>query len=181
MYAVCIVDDGSVTRHLSRQCYAGLARMCRTKTPQNSLRHVSKRPIEVKVKTDCMYYYQSDMLTGNRSRTKNLDAMWIVIILQEDMSDQLVKEAVLAYTMLFLNIDRQLSQEELDDLCEKFLETQFGLKLDFAVEDAIPLLLQWGMVQVRDMQLNVQRSVMIDCMYQHSPAFLYIIMLQSCI
>ncbi len=40
------------------------------------------------------------------------------------------------------------AQEHLDDLCEGFLESNFDCRLDFAVEDALPNLVQWGMVRV---------------------------------
>jgi hypothetical protein len=40
------------------------------------------------------------------------------------------------------------SQEALDELCEDFLEEHFDLRIDFAVEDALPRLIKWGLVKV---------------------------------
>ncbi|KAJ9526551.1 hypothetical protein QJQ45_017685 [Haematococcus lacustris] len=114
---------------------------------------------------------------------------------QEDMAEQQLKEAVLAYTLLpddpmlpgdLPSLDKpakqpaeasggslqsyqqlsmsaqhhsptcmfsqlmhgeEVSQEELDQLCEAFLEEHFGLRIDFAVEDALPKLVKWGLVK----------------------------------
>lgn len=71
----------------------------------------------------------------------------VLSMLLEDMAEQQLKEAVLAYTMLYLRIDDEVTEEELDYACEKFLDDNFGLRLDFAVEDAIPNLLNWGMIK----------------------------------
>ncbi|GFH31523.1 uncharacterized protein HaLaN_30584 [Haematococcus lacustris] len=65
---------------------------------------------------------------------------------QEDMAEQQLKEAVLAYTLLLMH-GEEVSQEELDQLCEAFLEEHFGLRIDFAVEDALPKLVKWGLVK----------------------------------
>lgn len=45
------------------------------------------------------------------------------------MAEQQLKEAVIAYTLLYMNIEDELSQEQLDGLCERFLEEHFGLKV----------------------------------------------------
>lgn len=44
------------------------------------------------------------------------------------MAEQQLKEAVLAYTLLYMNIEDELTQEALDTLCEDFLEINFALK-----------------------------------------------------
>uniref|UniRef100_A0A7S0RVW3 Uncharacterized protein n=1 Tax=Chlamydomonas leiostraca TaxID=1034604 RepID=A0A7S0RVW3_9CHLO len=71
----------------------------------------------------------------------------VVSMLLEDMAEQQLKEAVLAYTLLYMNIEDELSRDKLDELCEDFLEQHFALKVDFAVEDALPRLVEWGLVK----------------------------------
>ncbi len=39
------------------------------------------------------------------------------------------------------------ADEELDRRCERLLRKQFGLRIDFTAEHAIPALLAWGLVQ----------------------------------
>ncbi len=65
------------------------------------------------------------------------------------MAEQQLKEAVLAYTMLYMRLDDEVTQEDLDEECESFLFKNFDLNLDFAVEDALPNLVKWGVVKVR--------------------------------
>jgi hypothetical protein len=69
-------------------------------------------------------------------------------MLLEDMADQQLKEAVLCYSILYLigDLEGGATEEELDVKCEDWLEENFGIKLDFAVEDALPRLLEWGLV-----------------------------------
>ena len=72
----------------------------------------------------------------------------VVSMLMEGMADQQLKEAVLCYSILYLmgDLEGGATEEELDVKCEDFLEENFGLKIDFAVEDALPRLLDWGLV-----------------------------------
>lgn len=72
----------------------------------------------------------------------------VVSMLMEGMAEQQLKEAVLCYSILYLmgDLDGGATEEELDVKCEDFLEENFGLKIDFAVEDALPRLLGWGLV-----------------------------------
>jgi len=51
--------------------------------------------------------------------------------------DQELKEALLAYFMLFVLRDRDLTMEQLDEAVEDWLKTQFGLDIDFEVDDAV--------------------------------------------
>lgn len=38
-------------------------------------------------------------------------------------------------------------QDELDELCEEYLEDRFDVKIDFAIEDSLPRLLRDGLVE----------------------------------
>jgi len=55
---------------------------------------------------------------------------------------------LLAYFQLFKS-NEALSGDELDGLCEDFLEDRFALKIDFAMEDSLPRLLATGLVTQR--------------------------------
>mmetsp|Transcript_25578 Transcript_25578/g.55720 ORF Transcript_25578/g.55720 Transcript_25578/m.55720 type:complete len:707 (+) Transcript_25578:147-2267(+) len=70
----------------------------------------------------------------------------VVSMMLEDMAEQQLKEAVIAYSLLYMNRDDMFTQEQLDEACEDFLEVNFALKLDFAIEDTLPRLVQWGVV-----------------------------------
>ncbi len=100
--------------------------------------------------TSVLYYKTNDAQEG------------VISMLLEDMADQQLKEAVLAYTLLFMyGFDdnkhastvveggKGATEAELDKECEDFLEEHFGLKLDFAIEDALVRLLEWGLVTSR--------------------------------
>ncbi|GAX75535.1 hypothetical protein CEUSTIGMA_g2978.t1 [Chlamydomonas eustigma] len=88
----------------------------------------------------------------------------VISMLLEDMADQRLKEAVLAYANLYLfgsesGTTIQLGGKgatlsELDVECENFLEEHFGVKLDFALEDTLPILLEWGLVRQRHNRLK---------------------------
>jgi hypothetical protein len=68
---------------------------------------------------------------------KNLDNNTGVFYnLIDAAEEEEVKEAVLAYFFL-LTEKRPLPKAELDDLIEKWLETGWGCKIDFEIEDAI--------------------------------------------
>ncbi|KAL6765110.1 hypothetical protein V8C86DRAFT_2461422 [Haematococcus lacustris] len=66
----------------------------------------------------------------------------VVSMLLEDMAEQQLKEAVLAYTLLLMH-GEEVSQEELDQLCEAFLEEHCLPSF----EDALPKLVKWGLVK----------------------------------
>ena len=38
-------------------------------------------------------------------------------------------------------------QDELDEICEEYLEDRFDVKIDFAIEDSLPRLLRDGLVE----------------------------------
>ena len=88
----------------------------------------------------------------------------VVSMLIEDMAEQQLKEAVLAFTILYMAGDRGrdsgdseaaggLSQQELDQRCEDFLLEHFGLKVwAVAAEGGKRLLhaaLQWVSFECR--------------------------------
>lgn len=80
----------------------------------------------------------------------------VLSMLLEDMAEQQLKEAVIAYIILFMAGDEGgASMQELDKRCEDFLEEHFGLKLDFAVEDTLPRLLEWKLVTKSEMNNQV--------------------------
>lgn len=71
----------------------------------------------------------------------------VVSMLLEDMAEQQLKETVIAYILLHLGgEDGGLKLDELDRRCEDWLEEHFSLKVDFAVEDALPRLLEWRLL-----------------------------------
>jgi len=55
----------------------------------------------------------------------------------DNAEDQELKESLLAYFMLFVLRDRDLTIEELDEAIEDWLKEQFGLDIDFDVDDAV--------------------------------------------
>lgn len=70
----------------------------------------------------------------------------VLSMLLEDMAEEQLKEAILAYSLAML-LNKPLLEEELDEACEDFLEEHFGQKMDFAVEDTLPRLLHLGLIQ----------------------------------
>ena len=69
---------------------------------------------------------------------KNLDNdVGVIQYLVDNIEDQEFKEAFMAY-MLLVQAGRPLSEEELDEAAERFLNTNFdGLEVDFEVDDAL--------------------------------------------
>lgn len=66
------------------------------------------------------------------------------------MSDQHTKEVILAYAVLLIR-GEPVTQEALDKRCEIWLDRVFGLKLDFAIENSLPVCLEDGVI-TRDNQ-----------------------------
>ncbi|KAK9839613.1 hypothetical protein WJX81_000929 [Elliptochloris bilobata] len=64
--------------------------------------------------------------------------------LLDQMAAQHVKELLLAYYLLLL-ADKPLTEAQLDEAIEAHLAAKFGEKLDFALEAAVPTLLQDGL------------------------------------
>jgi len=63
---------------------------------------------------------------------------------------QELKEALLGYYILYLNRDRDMSMEELDEATERWIAEQFGHNFDFEVDDAIRKLVEKNIVQVTE-------------------------------
>lgn len=66
------------------------------------------------------------------------------------MADQHTKEVILAYAVLLLR-GEPVTQQGLDTRCELWLDQVFGLKLDFAIENSLPVCLEDGVIE-RDAQ-----------------------------
>lgn len=65
----------------------------------------------------------------------------------EDMTDQHVKESILAYTILLTSATgRALDEDELDEQCEAYLAQRFGQRLDFDISGSLASLLSAGVV-----------------------------------
>lgn len=64
--------------------------------------------------------------------------------LVDGMSRQRVREILICYCIL-LDSQKPLTAGELDAACERFLATQFGCKIDFCCEEALPAILKWGL------------------------------------
>ncbi|GIL91758.1 hypothetical protein Vretimale_14893 [Volvox reticuliferus] len=69
----------------------------------------------------------------------------VVSMLLEDMADQQLKEAILTYGLLYSR-EAEMTETMIDLDCERFLVKNFDLSVDFAVEDALPRLEYWGMI-----------------------------------
>jgi Protein of unknown function (DUF3754) len=69
----------------------------------------------------------------------------VVASLTDEMARQRTRELLIAYLIL-ASEGKALMPEELDAKCESFLSSQFGLTVDFTTEDALPPLLEWGLV-----------------------------------
>ena len=69
---------------------------------------------------------------------KNLDNdIGVIQYLVDSIEDQELKESLIAYTLL-LKAGRPLTEEELDEAAERFLNTHFkDLEVDFEVDDAL--------------------------------------------
>lgn len=89
----------------------------------------------------------------------------VVSMLLEDMAEQQLKEAVLAYGML-LTKEAEMTQELLDENCETFLAKNFNLKVDFAVEDALPRLIEWGLVRPHKSAKKFEAVHVDEALYQ---------------
>ena len=90
---------------------------------------------------------------------KNLDNdLGVLQYLVDNIEDQEFKEAFIAY-MLLLDAGRPLTEEELDDAAERFLNENFsGLEVDFEVDDALDKITVEldanGQEQINEEQLN---------------------------
>ena len=80
-----------------------------------------------------------------------------VINMLVDLSEeQEVKEALLAYTFLLVEQDREHDQESLDARIEDWLKKEFGHDVDFEVDDAIGKLEDMKLLQTDGGGLSVK-------------------------
>jgi len=71
--------------------------------------------------------YNNNLANNTAALTTLLDAA----------ETQELKEALLGYFILYLNRDRAMTLQELDEATEHWIDKQFGHKFDFEVDDAI--------------------------------------------
>lgn len=64
--------------------------------------------------------------------------------------EQELKETLLAYFMLFILRDRNLTMQQIDDAVERWLKEQFGFDVDFEVDDALHKLSELGLLILQE-------------------------------
>ena len=69
----------------------------------------------------------------------------VLASLTDEMARQRYRELLVAYCILAA-AEKPLTAGELDARCETFLSSQFGVSIDFTTEDALPTLLEWGLI-----------------------------------
>ncbi|DBA68162.1 TPA: hypothetical protein ACH3X2_013916 [Trebouxia sp. C0005] len=92
---------------------------------------------------------QDAMTSGLYEKTADSQEGVLHTVLNQ-MSDQHTKEVILAYAVLLIR-GEPVTQEALDKRCEIWLDRVFGLKLDFAIENSLPVCLEDGVI-TRDNQ-----------------------------
>ena len=97
-------------------------------------------------RTRCMQVYSSNLY--HKTMANNVGALNQLV---DQAETQEVKEAFLAYYMLFVEKDRRLTMEELDEcvehwLAENFLKDANGFFIDFEVDDALRKLIDKKLV-----------------------------------
>ncbi|KAK9809543.1 hypothetical protein WJX73_000179 [Symbiochloris irregularis] len=73
----------------------------------------------------------------------------VIYFLLDQMADQHVKEAAVAYFVLLFS-GKSMTHRELDDECEAYLMNSFNERVDFAIERSLPELLEDGLVTEDD-------------------------------
>ncbi|RMZ55559.1 hypothetical protein APUTEX25_000142, partial [Auxenochlorella protothecoides] len=69
----------------------------------------------------------------------------VVAALVDEMNKQHTRELLICYCVL-LESSKLMTADELDSQCEQYLSREFGLKVDFTCESALPTLLEWGII-----------------------------------
>ncbi|GBG00002.1 hypothetical protein Rsub_12729 [Raphidocelis subcapitata] len=78
----------------------------------------------------------------------------VVTAIMEEMGEQQFKQMVLAYGLLLATRGEGPTEiSALDEACEEFLEDAFDCRIDFQVDDALPRLTQWGLVNTDGMDM----------------------------
>ena len=94
-------------------------------------------------RTRCMQVFSSNLY--HKSLSNNVAA---VSLLVDQAETQEVKEALLAYYMLYLHRDTPPSMEQLDKMVENELEQTFGFYIDFEVDDALRKLKDKNLLEI---------------------------------
>ena len=94
-------------------------------------------------RTKCMKQFSESLY--HKSLSNNVAA---VSMLLDQAETQEVKEALLAYYMLYVHRDRPLTIREMDDYVEAELLDAFGFDIDFEEDDAIRKLIEKELVTV---------------------------------
>lgn len=85
---------------------------------------------------------QIGMMLYGKARDSQEGALFSVL---DEMAAQYYKELVFTYSVLLTHTG-QLSVEDLDEECERFLEDTFDLRIDFALEDSLKRLEREGLI-----------------------------------
>lgn len=94
-------------------------------------------------RTKCMKKFSESLY--HKSLSNNVAA---VSMLLDQAETQEVKEALLAYYILYVHRDRQLTMKEMDDYAEAELKSAFNFDIDFEEDDALGKLEQKQLVTV---------------------------------
>lgn len=73
-----------------------------------------------------------------------------------DIQNQQIRQVLIAY---FVLLAKPTTPEDLDYHCEKILQQKFNLSVDFTCEEALPLLIKWGMVTTIDESSGLLQAV----------------------
>ena len=85
---------------------------------------------------------QIAMMLYGKARDSQEGALFSVL---DEMAAQYYKELIFTYSML-LTQKGHFSAEGFDEKCEQFLEDNFNLKIDFAIEDSLHRLQREGLI-----------------------------------
>lgn len=94
-------------------------------------------------KNKCMKKFSESLY--HKSLSNNVAA---VNMLLDQAETQEVKEALLAYYILYVHRDRHLTMKEMDDYAEAELKNAFNFDIDFEEDDALDKLIQKQLVTV---------------------------------
>ncbi len=94
-------------------------------------------------RTKCMKKFSESLY--HKSLSNNVAA---VNMLLDQAETQEVKEALLAYYILYVHRDRQLTMKEMDDYAEAELRDAFNFDIDFEEDDALRKLIEKQLVTV---------------------------------
>lgn len=94
-------------------------------------------------KTKCMKRFSESLY--HKSLSNNVAA---VSMLLDQTETQEVKEALLAYYMLYVHRDQPLTMKEMDDYIEAELKSAFNYDIDFEEKDAMDKLIKKGLVTI---------------------------------